>query len=80
MGYLYQANASLKRLLRGHPNIVNFIDASWHALPNGAYEVFIMMELCAGMSRLCQLKTMSDLVRRWRHYRHDESTTSGATY
>ncbi|KAF8588909.1 hypothetical protein K439DRAFT_1531058 [Ramaria rubella] len=38
----------IMRLLRGHPNIVNFIDASWHALPNGLYEVFILMELCSG--------------------------------
>ncbi|KAF8522851.1 hypothetical protein JB92DRAFT_1670305 [Gautieria morchelliformis] len=38
----------IMRLLRGHPNIVNFIDASWHTLPNGTYEVFILMEFCNG--------------------------------
>jgi AP2-associated kinase len=38
----------VQRLLKGHPNIVHFIDASWHKLPNGSYEVFILMEYCPG--------------------------------
>lgn len=38
----------VQRLLRGHPNIVHFIDASWHKLPNGSFEVFILMEYCPG--------------------------------
>ncbi|KAH6916694.1 other/NAK protein kinase [Coprinopsis sp. MPI-PUGE-AT-0042] len=36
------------RVLRGHPNIVHLIDAAWHRLPNGTYEVFILMEYCPG--------------------------------
>ncbi|KAK0208641.1 hypothetical protein DFS33DRAFT_1304796 [Desarmillaria ectypa] len=36
------------RLLKGHPNIVHLIDAAWHRLPNGTYEVFILMEFCPG--------------------------------
>ncbi|KAF8512847.1 hypothetical protein BU17DRAFT_53814 [Hysterangium stoloniferum] len=43
-----QKEVEVMRTLRGHPNIVNFIDASWHTLPNGTYEVFILMELCPG--------------------------------
>ncbi|KAF8204012.1 kinase-like domain-containing protein [Pholiota molesta] len=37
-----------ERLLKGHPNIVHLIDASWHKLPNGTFEVFILMEFCPG--------------------------------
>jgi hypothetical protein len=40
----------LQRLLKGHPNIVHLIDAAWHKMPNGLYEVFILMEFCAGIS------------------------------
>ncbi|KAG6849978.1 hypothetical protein H0H93_002980 [Arthromyces matolae] len=36
------------RLLKGHPNIVHLIDAAWHQMPNGMYEVFILMEYCPG--------------------------------
>ncbi|PPQ64080.1 hypothetical protein CVT24_008893 [Panaeolus cyanescens] len=36
------------RLLKGHPNIVHLIDAAWHKLPNGTFEVFILMEYCPG--------------------------------
>ncbi|KAF9015725.1 hypothetical protein BDQ17DRAFT_1341538 [Cyathus striatus] len=36
------------RLLRGHPNIVYLIDAAWHKMSNGTYEVFILMEYCPG--------------------------------
>ncbi|KAG5636593.1 hypothetical protein H0H81_007533 [Sphagnurus paluster] len=36
------------RLLKGHPNIVHLIDAAWHKMPNGMYEVFILMEFCPG--------------------------------
>ncbi|KAF8167404.1 hypothetical protein B0H34DRAFT_803645 [Crassisporium funariophilum] len=36
------------RLLKGHPNIVHLIDAAWHKMPNGMYEVFILMEYCPG--------------------------------
>ncbi|EMD42252.1 hypothetical protein CERSUDRAFT_110779 [Gelatoporia subvermispora B] len=38
----------IMRLLRGHPNIVYLIDAAWHQMPNGTYEVFILMEFCPG--------------------------------
>ncbi|PFH52282.1 hypothetical protein AMATHDRAFT_2286 [Amanita thiersii Skay4041] len=38
----------IMRLLKGHPNIVHFIDAAWHKMSNGAYEVFILMEYCPG--------------------------------
>lgn len=37
-----------QRILKGHPNIVHLIDAAWHRMPNGHYEVFILMEFCAG--------------------------------
>ncbi|KAF9024135.1 hypothetical protein BDZ89DRAFT_1017791 [Hymenopellis radicata] len=36
------------RLLKGHPNIVHLIDAASHRLPDGSYEVFILMEFCPG--------------------------------
>lgn len=36
------------RILKGHPNIVHLIDAAWHRLSNGTYEVFILMEFCPG--------------------------------
>ncbi|KAG6842441.1 hypothetical protein C0991_007571 [Blastosporella zonata] len=36
------------RLLKGHPNIVHLIDAAWHQMPDGMYEVFILMEFCPG--------------------------------
>ncbi|KAJ7083388.1 hypothetical protein B0H15DRAFT_1024206 [Mycena belliarum] len=38
----------IMRLLKGHPNIVHLIDAAWHRMPNGLYEVFILMEFCSG--------------------------------
>ena len=38
----------VQRILKGHPNIVHLIDAAWHRMPNGMYEVFILMEFCAG--------------------------------
>ncbi|KAF8346995.1 hypothetical protein F5887DRAFT_1177857 [Amanita rubescens] len=38
----------IMRLLKGHPNIVHFIDAAWHKTPNGMFEVFILMEYCPG--------------------------------
>ncbi|KAI0931632.1 hypothetical protein AcW2_000477 [Taiwanofungus camphoratus] len=38
----------IMRILKGHPNIVHLIDAAWHRLLNGTYEVFILMEFCAG--------------------------------
>ncbi|KAF8333081.1 kinase-like domain-containing protein [Cantharellus anzutake] len=34
--------------LRGHPNIVNLIDATSIPSPNGTFEVFILMEFCPG--------------------------------
>ena len=37
-----------QRLLKGHPNIVHLIDAASHRLPDGSYEVFILMEFCPG--------------------------------
>lgn len=39
-----------QRLLRGHPNIVYLIDAAWAKMPTGAFEVYILMEYCPGMS------------------------------
>lgn len=44
----YLICARRQRLLKGHPNIVHFIDAAWHKLPNGTFEVFILMEYCPG--------------------------------
>jgi hypothetical protein len=38
-----------KRILKGHVNIVNLIDSAWNRLPDGRYEVFILMEFCAGV-------------------------------
>ncbi|THH08480.1 hypothetical protein EW145_g2682 [Phellinidium pouzarii] len=38
----------IMRILRGHPNIVYLIDAAWHRMPNGMFEVFILMEFCSG--------------------------------
>ncbi|KAI0082311.1 hypothetical protein K474DRAFT_1671406 [Panus rudis PR-1116 ss-1] len=38
----------IMRLLKGHPNIVYLIDAAWHRMSNGTYEVFILMEFCSG--------------------------------
>ncbi|KAF8506521.1 hypothetical protein F5888DRAFT_1602375 [Russula emetica] len=38
----------IMRILKGHPNIVHLIDAAWNKTSNGAYEVFILMEYCAG--------------------------------
>lgn len=35
-------------MLKGHPNIVHLIDAAWHKMPNGMFEVFILMEYCPG--------------------------------
>ncbi|TFY73605.1 hypothetical protein EWM64_g10406, partial [Hericium alpestre] len=37
----------IMRILKGHPNIVHLIDAAWHRMSNGTYEVFILMEFCA---------------------------------
>ncbi|EIM92620.1 uncharacterized protein STEHIDRAFT_164868 [Stereum hirsutum FP-91666 SS1] len=38
----------IMRILKGHPNIVHLIDAAWHRMSNGMYEVFILMDYCAG--------------------------------
>ncbi|EGO04436.1 hypothetical protein SERLA73DRAFT_68122 [Serpula lacrymans var. lacrymans S7.3] len=38
----------IMRILKGHPNIVHLIDAAWHRMANGMYEVFILMEYCSG--------------------------------
>ncbi|TFY51288.1 hypothetical protein EVG20_g11070, partial [Dentipellis fragilis] len=38
----------IMRILKGHPNIVHLIDAAWHRMSNGMYEVFILMEFCPG--------------------------------
>ncbi|EIW86946.1 hypothetical protein CONPUDRAFT_134281 [Coniophora puteana RWD-64-598 SS2] len=38
----------IMRILKGHPNIVYLIDAAWHKLQNGTFEVFILMEFCPG--------------------------------
>ncbi|KAF9225571.1 hypothetical protein BS17DRAFT_751486 [Gyrodon lividus] len=38
----------IMRILKGHPNVVHLIDAAWHRMSNGQYEVFILMEFCPG--------------------------------
>ncbi|KAL5519560.1 AKL1 [Sanghuangporus vaninii] len=38
----------IMRILKGHPNIVYLIDAAWHRMSNGMFEVFILMEFCQG--------------------------------
>ncbi|KAI6120690.1 hypothetical protein EDD16DRAFT_1574862 [Pisolithus croceorrhizus] len=38
----------IMRILKGHPNVVYLIEAAWHRMPNGQYEVFILMEFCQG--------------------------------
>ena len=38
----------MQRILKGHPNIVFLIDAAWHRMANGTFEVFILMEFCPG--------------------------------
>ncbi|KIM32268.1 hypothetical protein M408DRAFT_326890 [Serendipita vermifera MAFF 305830] len=38
----------IMRILKGHPNIVNLIDSAWNRLQDGRFEVFILMEFCAG--------------------------------
>ncbi|KAM6498640.1 hypothetical protein JOM56_006588 [Amanita muscaria] len=38
----------IMRSLKGHPNIVHFIDAAWHKMSNGMFEIFILMEYCPG--------------------------------
>lgn len=46
----YIVESLSQRLLKGHPNIVHLIDAAWHRMSNGLYEVFILMEFCPGAS------------------------------
>ncbi len=43
-----------QRLLKGHPNIVHLIDAASHRLPDGSYEVFILMEFCPGQPTMTE--------------------------
>ncbi|KIK99482.1 hypothetical protein PAXRUDRAFT_8860 [Paxillus rubicundulus Ve08.2h10] len=38
----------IMRILKGHPNVVHLIDAAWHRMSSGQYEVFILMEFCPG--------------------------------
>ncbi|KAG8865474.1 hypothetical protein FRC20_009803 [Serendipita sp. 405] len=38
----------IMRILKGHSNIVTLIDSAWNPLPDGRFEVFILMEFCAG--------------------------------
>lgn len=38
----------LQKLLRNQAHIVHFIEASATSLPRGGYEIFILMEFCAG--------------------------------
>ncbi|KAI6136414.1 hypothetical protein F5141DRAFT_1074490 [Pisolithus sp. B1] len=38
----------IMRILKGHPNVVYLIEAAWHRMSNGQYEVFILMEFCQG--------------------------------
>jgi len=58
----------LQRILKGHPNIVHLIDAAWHRLSNGTYEVFILMEFCPG-SQTIDLAYRPELIQnRWRYH------------
>ncbi|KZV96962.1 hypothetical protein EXIGLDRAFT_670609 [Exidia glandulosa HHB12029] len=43
-----KVEVDVMRKLRGHPNIVNLIDAAWSKHPSGSVEVFILMEFCPG--------------------------------
>lgn len=43
-----RGEVEVHKSLRSHPNIVHFIEASATALKGGGYEVFILMEYCAG--------------------------------
>ena len=45
--------------MKGHPNIVHLIDAAWHRMSNGMYEVFILMEFCPGACRRRQMHVTS---------------------
>ena len=57
-----------QRLLKGHPNIVHLIDAAWHKMPNGMFEVFILMEYCPGESfRSVNFVLYSLFLRGWDH-------------
>ncbi|KAG2045116.1 hypothetical protein BDR03DRAFT_907797 [Suillus americanus] len=38
----------IMRILKGHPNVVHLIDAAWHKMATGMYEVFILMEFYIG--------------------------------
>ena len=69
--------AFLQRILRGHPNIVYLIDAAWHKMPSGMFEVFILMEFCQGkrlftFAHSIRSKISNTHSHRWRHYRYDE--------
>ena len=46
---------ALQRILKGHPNIVYLIDAAWHRMSNGMFEVFILMEFCQGEHKCTSL-------------------------
>jgi hypothetical protein len=59
--------AASQRLLKGHPNIVHLIDAAWHKMPNGLYEVFILMEFCAGNAAHLYLSFVLISYPRWRN-------------
>ncbi|KAF8323689.1 kinase-like protein [Clavulina sp. PMI_390] len=43
-----KVEVDVMKVLRGHPNVVNFIEASSQPLGGGAHEVFILMEFCPG--------------------------------
>ncbi|PWN36353.1 kinase-like protein, partial [Meira miltonrushii] len=43
-----RSEVEIHKQLRSHPNIVHFIEASATALRGGGYEIFILMEYCAG--------------------------------
>jgi serine/threonine protein kinase len=55
----------VQRILRGHPNIVYLIDASWSQMPNGMTEAFVLMEFCQGRAGVhCGSRhLLTDLLR-----------------
>lgn len=38
----------LQKRLNGHRNVVSYIDSHASKLPNGTYEVYLLMEYCQG--------------------------------
>lgn len=70
--------SSSQRILKGHPNIVHLIDAAWHRLSNGTYEVFILMEFCPGSQTIDLSAVDRKLIEnRWWYHRYDEQKAAG---